>query len=130
MIDADTRLLTDENVHPEVVAFLRELGSDVIDVKEQEQMGASDSHIVDLAADARRIILTHDRDFGRLLMAQDRSLPTGVIYLRPGHIDPDFTIGTLEVLIEHERPASPFIVVAKREKDTVRIRTRTIESNR
>jgi len=126
MISSGARLLTDENVHPEVVSFLRDRGCDVLDVKEQRQMGASDPEIVNLAADERRVILTHDRDFGRLLMAREESLPPGVIYLRPGHIDPEFTTGTLRVLVEHEQPELPFIVVAEREEETVRVRTRTI----
>jgi predicted nuclease of predicted toxin-antitoxin system len=126
MIPSGARLLTDENVHPEVVAFLRDRGCEVLDVKEQERAGASDRELVHLAAEEQRMILTHDRDFGRLLMAQEQQFPAGIIYLRPGHIDPSFTIGTLRVLAEYERPDSPFIVVAEREKETVRVRTRII----
>lgn len=63
-------------------------------------------------------------------MAQDEPLPTGVIYLRPGHIDPVFTIGTLRVLAEHERPTAPFIVVAEREQQTVHVRTRTVDAKK
>ena len=58
-------------------------------------------------------------------MAQEQ-LSVGVIYLRPGHIDPEFTIGTLRVLSEYERPEFPFIVVAEREKQKVSVRVRTI----
>jgi hypothetical protein len=41
-------------------------------------------------------------------------------------VDPSFTIGTLRVLAEYERPDSPFIVVAEREEETVRVRTRVM----
>jgi len=125
MIDSEARLLTDENVHPQVVSFLRDRGCDVLDVKELGRMGTSDPEIVRRAADEGRTIITHDRDFGRLLMAQEQ-LSVGVIDLRPGHIDPEFTIGTLRVLSEYERPELPFIVVAEREKQRVSVRVRTI----
>ncbi len=128
MIASDARLLTDENIHPQVVSFLRDRECDVLDVKERDHMGASDRSLVQLAAEEQRTILTHDRDFGRLLMAQEQRLPTGVIYLRPGHIDPAFTIGTLRVLAGHDRPDAPFIVVAEREQETVHVRTRTIST--
>jgi predicted nuclease of predicted toxin-antitoxin system len=80
VIASGTRLLTDENVHPEVVAFLRERGCHVLDVKEQERVGTTDRELVRLAVEEQRTILTHDRDFGRLLMAQEKLFPTGVIY--------------------------------------------------
>ena len=39
MIDAGVRVLTDENVHPEVGSFLRAEGKDVRDVKEDRWTG-------------------------------------------------------------------------------------------
>jgi predicted nuclease of predicted toxin-antitoxin system len=125
VIDADSRLLTDENLHPGVVSFLRENGCDILDVKEEELSGTSDEALVRHAEEESRIIVTHDRDFGRLLIAQG-TLSVGVIYLRPGHINPEFTIGTLRVLSTYERPARPFVVVAERQKQNVQVRIREI----
>lgn len=125
MIDADVRVLTDENVHPEVVSFLRAGGSDVLDVKEEGWTGMVDEKIVRRAEEKQRIIVTHDRDFGQLLIAQGH-LDVGIIYLRPGHIDPQFTIGTLRALSQYERPDPPFIVVAERQKQQVSVRIRTL----
>lgn len=125
MIDAGSRLLTDENVHPGAVSFLRENGCDVLDVKAEKWSGLSDEELVRRAEEERRVIVTHDRDFGRLLIAQG-TLSVGVIYLRPGHIDPEFTVGTLKVLAKYERPTRPFVVVAERQKQNVRIRIREI----
>ncbi|PQJ35927.1 hypothetical protein BSZ35_16135 [Salinibacter sp. 10B] len=62
MIDFEARLLTDENVHPQVVSFLRGRGCNVLDVKELGQMGTSDPEIVRRAANKGRMIITHDRD--------------------------------------------------------------------
>ena len=39
-------VLTDENIHPSVITYLRQLGIDVLDVKEQKWMGMNDEHIL------------------------------------------------------------------------------------
>lgn len=91
MISSQSRLLTDENVHPGVVSFLRENGDDVLDVKEEKMSGVPDEKLSRHAEEENRVIVTHDRDFGRLLIAQG-TLSVGVIYLRPGHIDPELRL--------------------------------------
>ena len=63
---SDYGWLTDENVHPDVVAYLRSKGLDVLDVKEQGWHGRSDNELLDEAYRRGRLILTHDGDFGTL----------------------------------------------------------------
>jgi len=41
----DFSILTDENIHPEVVAYLRTKGFDVLDVKEEGWQGKKDSDL-------------------------------------------------------------------------------------
>jgi hypothetical protein len=49
----------------------------------------------------------------------------GMIYLRPGHIRSEFTIKTLEAIRDNAPDvAAPFILVAERTGDIVRIRVR------
>lgn len=75
------KILTDENVSPRVVAFLRGKGLDVIDVKEKGWYGADDKFLLANALEERRFILTHDSDFGTL--AINEGVPCyGIIYLR------------------------------------------------
>jgi hypothetical protein len=51
----------------------------------------------------------------------------GIIYLRPGHIKADFTIKTLEAVRDNApEVTSPFILVAERTGDTVKIRVRQL----
>ena len=51
----------------------------------------------------------------------------GIVYLRPGHIRADFTITTLEAIREHSPEVTPpFILVAERTGDTVKIRVRQL----
>lgn len=51
----------------------------------------------------------------------------GIVYLRPGHIDPQFTSATLQVIQSADPDLTPpFLLVAKRTGNQVMIRVRTI----
>lgn len=117
-------LLADENIHPEVIAFLSEQGCDVRSIAEQGAFGQSDLAILRAAHVDGRVVLTHDGDFGMLAVAQGVPF-TGVVYLRPGHIRAEFTIQTVETLAAQPldvRP--PFIVVAEQRAQIVHVRIR------
>jgi predicted nuclease of predicted toxin-antitoxin system len=73
--------LTDENISPQIVLFLRQRGIDVIDVKEQNWHGQEDSYLLKQALLTHRIILTHDADFGTLAINEGQEC-YGIIYLR------------------------------------------------
>ena len=75
------RLLADENIDPQVIAYLRDAGFDVIDVFDAGLRGRTDQHLLDLAYQQQRVVLTHDSDFGTLAIHQNRPL-IGIIYLR------------------------------------------------
>ncbi len=121
----DFPLLADENVHPDVIVFLREAGLDVESVAEQGKYGLPDTQVLQRATEAGRVVLTHDSDFGGLALMGARFV--GIIYLRPGHIRADFTIKTLEAIRDNAPGVTPpFILVAERTGDTVRIRVRQL----
>jgi predicted nuclease of predicted toxin-antitoxin system len=122
----DFAFLTDENIHPEVVRLLRDRGQDLLDVKESGLVGSSDLVILRKACAENRIVLTHDSDFGRLAVAGLEPV-VGIVYLRPGHIEPVFTMGTLDVLFERIGEIdTPFMVVAERSAGQVKIRLRQL----
>lgn len=124
MILRGAAYLADENIHPQVVAYLRAEGSDVLDVKEGGMSGASDLALIRHAFADQRIVLTHDSDFGRLAVAAGEPM-VGIVYLRPGHIRSDHTIGTLRALFDRGiDPSPPFIVVVERSGGRVKIRVR------
>ena len=119
-------LLTDENVDPDVVAGLRQLGFDVLDVVENGREGADDVDLLRWATSQGRVVVSHDADFGTLAILQNEPL-VGLIFLRPGHIDTKFTMETIEVLLQTNpdvRP--PFVLVARRSGDQVTIRVRAL----
>ena len=120
----EAKLLADENIHPEVVRFLEARGHDVLDVKRDGLTGRSDLHLVRRALAESRVIVTHDRDFGRLVFAGKVRF-WGILYLRPGHRDPVFTIGTLQAVFRQDlSPEVPFTLVAERQQGQVNIRLR------
>ena len=63
-------LFADENIHPDVVAALRERGRDVSSVVEAGLGGADDITVLRHAFGEGRVVCTHDSDFGSLLITQ------------------------------------------------------------
>lgn len=121
----DFPLLADENVHPDVIVFLRKADLNVTSVTEQGQFGLPDTEVLKQATDAGRVVLTHDSDFGGLALMGAKFI--GIIYIRPGHIRTDFTTKTLEAVRDSAPDVTPpFILVAERTGDTVKIRVRQL----
>ena len=119
----DFPLLADENVHPDVIVFLRETGSDVQSIFEQGKLGLPDTQVLQQATETGRVVLTHDSDFGGLALMGTQFI--GIMYIRPGHIRADFTIKTLEAIRDNAPDVEPpFILVAERTGDMVKIRVR------
>jgi predicted nuclease of predicted toxin-antitoxin system len=120
----DFPLLADENLHPDVVAFLLERGCDVLSISGQGLWGLSDLDVLNMAQKGKRVVLTHDSDFGGLAILNSQPY-IGIIYLRPGHIQPEFTIQTLQAIQSRALEVSPpFIIVAERTGNNVKIRLR------
>ena len=121
----DFPLLADENVNPEVIQFLRKAGLNVDSVAEQGNFGLSDTEVLQQATEEGRVVLTHDSDFGGLALMGAKFV--GIIYLRPGHIRANFTIQTLEAIRDNAPEVTPpFILVAERTGDIVKIRVRQL----
>lgn len=122
----DFPLLTDENLDPDVVAHLRQLGFDVLDVVERGLQGSTDVELLRLATSQGRVVVSHDADFGTLAVLQNEPL-VGIFYLRPGHIDPQFTVATIHAVLSIDPDVSPpFILVAKRAGNRVTVRVRAL----
>ncbi len=122
----DFGLLTDENIDVDVVAHFRSLGFDVIDVCESGLRGSSDVDLLRLAVTQNRLLVSHDADFGTLAVLAGEPV-IGLIYLRPGHIDSQFTIETIQAVINADPDVHvPFVLVAKRRGTQVAIRIRSL----
>ncbi|MEK9143855.1 MAG: DUF5615 family PIN-like protein [Patescibacteria group bacterium] len=74
------KLLADENIGLEVVAFFRKRGHDVRSITEISP-GVSDATVLAKATVEKRILITSDTDFGELVY-QAGQRHTGVVLLR------------------------------------------------
>ena len=72
--------LADESCAGPVVRALREAGHDVVAIAEHAR-GATDEQVLERALNEKRVLITEDRDFGKLVYARGRS-SAGVILLR------------------------------------------------
>lgn len=79
--------------------------------------------LLKLATADGRVVVTH-ADFKTLAILQGEP-PVGLVFLRPAHIDPKFTIESIEAVLSADPGvAPPFILVAKRTGTHVGIRIR------
>jgi predicted nuclease of predicted toxin-antitoxin system len=125
---AECRLLADENLHSQVVVHLRASGMDVVSVREEGWIGKPDSELLQLAVADDRVIVTHDSDFGTLAIRRGQPL-IGILYLRPGHLRPSYTISLIQTVLSQPIDLHPpFIIVAQRSGDDVNIRVREVAS--
>ncbi len=119
-------LLADENIHPEVVRALESGGRDILSCRAARLSGKSDAEVLRKASLLGRVVITHDLGFGSLAIQAGEPV-FGIIVLRPGHIDPGFVIEILEAVDRTVRRAKvPFIIVAERRGNTLRVRYREL----
>jgi predicted nuclease of predicted toxin-antitoxin system len=96
---ASFKFLSDENIHAELVLFIRELGFDIEDVITKGLQGKSDIEVLNHATENNRIVITQDSDFGRLAYTTDIDFK-GIIYLRLGHISGSYHKETFKCILK------------------------------
>lgn len=74
-------LLADENIEALAVTKLRAAGNDVIWVKESSPSSA-DPSLLQQATQEQRTLITHDKDYGDLIVRDSVPAPYGVILFR------------------------------------------------
>ncbi|MEK6775548.1 MAG: DUF5615 family PIN-like protein [bacterium] len=114
------RILTDENISPRIVYFLRQKGIDVLDVKEKGWHGSPDKNLLNIAFGEKRFILTHDSDFGMLSINEGNPC-YGIIYLRLRNLKADHVNRVLEKFLSIDKEISPGLLFVL-EDGRVRIR--------
>lgn len=106
------RLLADENIPRAVVIILREKGYDIVSVWELRP-GMGDEEVVELAVKESRIIITFDKDFGRIALIK-HGVP-GVILLRIPPINPQYiSERILSALNVIDNPYGRLIIIRKK----------------
>lgn len=118
------KFLADENINTVVIDFLKSQSFDTIDVFSLQLNSKPDKDILITAKQLDRVVLTHDSDFGQIIFTEKIDFK-GVIYLQPGHIQPQLTIQTLQVIINSTIVLiEPFIIVAEHKQGNIKIRVR------
>lgn len=74
------RFVLDMGLARNTAEFLRQHGHDAIHLRDQGLQRLSDEKIVDKALAERRIILTHDLDFGRIVALSRGQLPSVITF--------------------------------------------------
>ena len=124
------KLLADENIHVAIVKGLRAEGYDVIWIVEGPLVGGEDEIILEKARAESRVIVTCDKDFGRLVEFDRGTPPVGVILLRYMVIDPNQMLIDLRRVLKYIETAGladrKFIVVL--EEGRFRLREEISES--
>jgi predicted nuclease of predicted toxin-antitoxin system len=91
------RFLADESCDFAVVRALRGTGHDVLAVVEVAP-GAKDSAVIALAREQQRVLLTEDKDFGRLVYAHGEGA-SGVVFIRfPGSARTNLPAAALDLV--------------------------------
>lgn len=120
----DFPLLTDENIDPELVAYLKGKDFDVLDIKEAGLQSSTDEEIIRLGNQTGRVIITEDRDFCQIIFIRNPEF-TGVIYLRPGSFFSAYHIATFDGLLAVNPDLEPpFFITAERQKNKIRVKVR------
>jgi predicted nuclease of predicted toxin-antitoxin system len=122
----DMHILSDENISPKLVQFLRHQVLDIIDVKEQEWQGKTDRELLEIAYKEDRWVLTHDSDFGTLAIHEGMPF-AGILFLRLGNSKAENVIQVCQKLLKQdlEYPRKGLVIV---DENKVRIRQSPIES--
>ena len=88
--------LANENIPLKSIKILREKGYDVKAIIEKFP-GISDKEVLKIAKNENRIILTFDRDYGKLLFKKKELVPAGIVYFR---FTPKYPEECAEVLLK------------------------------
>jgi predicted nuclease of predicted toxin-antitoxin system len=100
------RFLLDENTHGDLGRALTDLGHDTAAVRRT----TSDEMILAQCVAENRVLITHDRDFGQLIVIEGHP-HRGVLYLRLSSTLVDFMVERIQAAIEAGYPSGAFVVV-------------------
>jgi len=77
------KVLADENIHSEIITYLKDKDCDVLAVVQEKSLaGSPDYRLVQVAERQERIIITADKHFGQLVELHAKRKKVGLILLR------------------------------------------------
>ena len=119
----DYEWLADENIHPDWINFCRNI-TPVHTLSQFNLLGKSDAEILKFSNDNHFIVFTQDSDFGHLAIAHNQPF-LGIVFLRPGHLNPSIHLATIRKILDQNIDLSPpFILVGSYNNTSINIRIR------
>lgn len=95
------RFLADVNIPQSAIAHLTKLGHDVLDLKRVNK-SSSDTIVIKLAREEKRIILTLDKDF--IVLTQFPMYQIATIVIRLKKQTPQSILKYIDELLENQKP--------------------------
>jgi len=115
------RVLADENIPKTVIKILREKGYNVIAIYEIIP-GMNDEEVIELAIKESRIIITFDKEFGRIALLNPNI--TGIILLRIPPSNPIYIAERLiSVLEKIDNLYNKLVIIRRRSIKIIPLRT-------
>jgi predicted nuclease of predicted toxin-antitoxin system len=112
------RFLADENVHPVVIARLRNAGFTAESITETSK-GSTDQAILSRTDISEHVLITFDRDFGDLIFHKNYPRPYSIIFSLLGRAEPRHVSDRIGILVEEGIPAHHMLVITA---DAVRLK--------
>jgi predicted nuclease of predicted toxin-antitoxin system len=105
------KFIADENIAPETIEFIRNLGYDIIDIYQANLDGYKDLEIIDFAEKHNKGIISYDLDFGEIYYFSARR-KFGIIILRIHPQIPARANRLLEILLKFNPSFKPHLANA------------------
>jgi predicted nuclease of predicted toxin-antitoxin system len=118
----------DMGISPKTSLFLAEEGHDAVHLHECGMDCSSDTAILETARNERRVLLTHDLDFGDLMAASGAGLPS-VIVFRLRNMHPEMVNRNLREVIHHHQDALVRGAVISVSDGQIRVRLLPVKEN-
>ena len=123
------KFLADMGISPRAVAYLPTVGHDAVHLHELGLDRMADTDILVKARTESRVVLTHDLDFGDLLVASQAMLLSVVIF-RLQNMGPETVIRHLNLILAQHLPALESGAILSVTERSVRLRVLPIGTSR
>jgi predicted nuclease of predicted toxin-antitoxin system len=120
------RFLADMGISPRTVDFLQDLGYNATHLHEEGLDRLSDSAVLTKARRERRVLPTHDLDFGELVAISEARLPS-IVTFRLRSMQPNNVNRHLRAIIEQHREALQSGALVTVTEGHIRVRRLPIE---
>ncbi len=118
------KYLCDENIPTPLIDHLKSKGVEVLSTASANLNSCPDIEIINFAYKNNFVIVTFDADFGKYIYTQQINF-IGLIYLRPGHLNPSIHQQTINALFtETLSLTQPFVIIAEHLIKSIKIRVR------